>query len=88
MPIEGQTQQETTAVSIPRRIWLGLLILLTLLQGRTQDQPVFFIDANESALPGQPTVTNLLDKIATIVGRSWCWMEAKLGLRPKDWPQA
>jgi len=73
--------------NIPGRIWLGLLILFTLMSGREPRQPVFFADAAEAASPGPPTVTDLLDKIAIIAGRAWGWMEAKLGLRPKEWPQ-
>ena len=96
MPIDEQNQMRTdrstagkagVEISILGRIWLGLLILLTLTSGREPRQPVFFADAAVPASPGEPTLADLLDKIATVVGRAWRWMEAKLGLRPKEWPQ-
>jgi hypothetical protein len=60
------------------RVWLGLLGVVPALMTEELNPP--------PAYPMQPCLGDLLDKTGDVVGRAFCRLETKLGLRPKNWP--
>ena len=63
---------------LANRMWLGFLAVLpTLMAGELNPRP------EHSAQAG---LADLLDKVGDVIGRGFCWLEAKFGLRPKNWP--
>jgi len=77
--IDGeQGKKRPDGGSLAGRIWLSFLaVLATLIAGEPNSIP---------ERTGRPTFADLLDKVGDTIGRRFCWLEAKLGLRPKNWP--
>jgi hypothetical protein len=76
---DGEQRKELDRSGLAGRIWRALpAVLFALMDGEVNPSP--------PPVPGQLGLADGLDKLGDVIGRGFCWLETKLGLRPKNWP--